>query len=173
MKILYYAHEPQICVGYMDDLKLNKEHLPKNYRLSPSGMVVWQSIQTWQDAEEFFAKGCDNEEFTDIVHLSKKDAIFPFDFSATYEDKKYVIDVTMRKCKPVRTKCLSVWRVMGYIPAIFFVLPQKELGFSLFAEIESGDTEVRITKSIIHEVRTSWIGPEWKPDTQQQLKVRS
>ncbi len=181
MKILEYsASKPQICVRHSFIEDLRKYPIPEGCIVSPHGCAIWRDIATWQDAELFFMQeASDRDDFLDIIHLSKKDAIFPFDFQATYDPfykgtgEKFLIDVTMRTCKPVRTKRLSAWRAMGYIPAVFFVFPQSGLEFSLFAEIEPGDTEVRITKSIIREVRTSLSGPDWKNDHQQQLKVRN
>ena len=105
---------------------------------------------TWQDAEKVAGDELLHAmDFTDIRHLSKKDAIFPFDFVAEKLEEKYLIDVTLRTRKPVRTKRLEAWRTLGYKTALLCILPQRMMAILL--EIDADDRWVRVSPSMIRK----------------------
>ena len=135
-------------------------------------------ISDWQEAEKAAEELLEEMDFMDIEHLSKKDAIFPFDYLATkihmtcicdcikcervteqyygicadhiVKGEKYLIDVTLRTEKAVRTKRLRAWRAMGYITALLVLLPKRKM--AILIEIEPDDRWVRLSPTKIREL---------------------
>jgi len=110
----------------------------------------------WKEAEEDAAELLEYMGFINIRHLSKKDAIFPFDFAAThiYEEKDYLIDVTLRTKKPVKTKRLNVWRSLGFETALLMLLPEKLM--AVLIKLDPSDRWINLTQPKIRKLEKEW-----------------
>ena len=110
-------------------------------------------VSDWKEAEEFAEKDLlEAMGFTNIQHLSKKDAIFPFDFLAERYDQKCLIDVTLRTRKPVKTKRLSTWRALGYKTMLIAILPERMMSILIELEESDSDNWVNITLNLIQDL---------------------
>jgi len=105
----------------------------------------------WKEAEELTGNELlEYMDFINIQHLSKKDAIFPFDFLAELNSDKCLIDVTLRTRKPVRRKRLSVWRMLGYKTMALVILPEHLM--AVLVQLEDKDNWINISPSIIQQL---------------------
>jgi len=131
-------------------------------------------VETWQDAEKLAEDELlEIMDFTNIRHLSEKDANFPFDFVANQilpkcvlcmgtigksktcaqtrcpdvEEGEYLIDVTLRTRKPVRTKRLQTWRALGYKTMLLAVLPKWRM--SVLVELEDSDNWINLSPKML------------------------
>jgi len=118
----------------------------------------------WKDAEEL----AENElleymDFTNIQRLSKKDAIFPFDFLAEWHNQKCLIDVTLRTKKPIKKKRLHTWRTLGFKTLLLMILPEHMI--TILIDIEDTHDWVNVSPSMIQQLEKEL----WDSLCQKQL----
>jgi len=115
-------------------------------------------VATWEDAEKFAEDELlEDMDFTNVKHLSPKDANFPFDFTAERNGIKCLIDVTLRTRKPVRTKRLQTWRSLDYKTMLLLVLPEWMM--SVLVELEDSDNWINLSPKTLRSFEKEFLRP--------------